>query len=70
MCDWAIFLGFCVRKVGTVLSLWWGKGQMVSEWSEEWTGCNKKSTSFSGNKRSFREKLWGFLSHLRSLFAL
>lgn len=65
--DWAIFLEFCVRKVGTVLSLWWGKGQMASEWGEGWTGCNKKSTGFSGKKRSFREKLWGLLSHLRSL---
>ena len=70
MRDWAIFLGFCVQKVGTVLSLWWGKGKTASEWGEEWTGCNKKSTGFSGKKRSFREKLWGFLSHLRSLFAL
>ena len=66
--DWAIFLEFCVRKVGTVLSLRWGKGQMASGWGEEWTGCNKKSTGFSGKKRSFREKLWGFLSHLRSFF--
>ena len=70
MRDWAIFLGFCVQKVGTVLLLWWGKGQMVSEWGEEWTGSGEKSTGFSGKKRSFREMLWGFLSHLRSLFAL
>ena len=69
MHDWAIFLGFCVRKVVTVLSLWWGKEQMASEWGEEWTSCGEKSTIFSGNKRSFREKLWGFLSHLRRLFA-
>ncbi len=70
MRDWAVFLGFCVRKVVTVLSLWWGKEQMASEWEEERTSCGEKSTSFSGKKRSFREKLWGFLSHLRRLFAL
>mgnify|MGYP003356860042 CR=1 FL=1 len=65
--DWAIFLGFCVRKVGTVLSLTWGKGQMASGWGEGWTGCGEKSTGFSGKKRSFREKWWVFLSHLCSL---
>ena len=67
--DWAIFLGFCVRKVGAVLSLWWGKGQMASERNEGWTASGEKSTGFSGKKRSFREKWWVFLSYLRSLSA-
>ena len=40
---------------------------MASEWSEGETGSGEKSTGFSGKKRSFREKWWVFLLHLRSL---
>ena len=65
--DWAIFLGFCVRKVGTVLSLTWGKGQMASGWGEGWTGCGEKVHRFS-ERRGVFAKSGGFSSRTCAVF--